>query len=137
MKTLQGDFFKDYRGTLSFSNSLDLSLVKRMYVIENADIEICRAWQGHQIEKRWLVAVSGSFEIKVVKIDDFENPSDDLIPESFRLTGESMDSLFIKEGYASSIQALEMNSKLVVFSNYNLDEIQDDYKFDSQKWKQK
>lgn len=135
MEFLQGSFFEDYRGIISFSNLLDLSLVKRMYVIENDSTEISRAWQGHQIEKRWFVAVSGSFEIRVVKIDNFEKPSDDLIPERFVLTGKSMDSLFIKEGYASSIQSLEKNSKLVAFSNYNVGEINDDYKFDSNKWK--
>ena len=108
-----------------------------MYVIENADTEICRAWQGHQIEKRWFVAVNGRFEIRIVKIDDFENPSESLEPQSFMLKGKSMDSLFIDAGFASSIKSLELNSKLVVFSDYHLDEIKDDYKFDSQKWKQK
>lgn len=137
MKFLKGDFFKDNRGCVSFSNTLDLNLTKRMYVIENADIEICRAWQGHQIEKRWFVAVNGTFEIRIVKIDDFENPSDDLEVQSFILKGKSMDSLFIDAGFASSIQALEVNSKIVVFSDYYLNEIKDDYKFDSQKWKQK
>lgn len=137
MEILQGGFVEDYRGMVSFSNLLDLNLVKRMYVIENIDIEICRAWQGHQIEKRWFVAVSGSFEIQVVKIDDFAAPSDKLHPESFVLKGKSMDSLFIEEGHATSIQALETNSKLVVFSDYNIGEIQDDYKFDSQQWKHK
>lgn len=135
MKILQGGFFEDHRGIVSFSNLLDLNLVKRMYVIENIDTEICRAWQGHQIEKRWFIAVSGSFEIQVVKIDDFAAPSDKLKSKSFVLKGKSMDSLFIEEGHATSIQALETNSKLVVFSDYNLGEIQDDYKFDSQKWK--
>ncbi|KIC63428.1 WxcM-like domain-containing protein [Chryseobacterium taiwanense] len=135
MKILQGGFFEDHRGIVSFNNLLDLNLVKRMYVIENIDKEICRAWQGHQIEKRWFVAVNGLFEIKVVKIDDFKTPSDKLESESFVLKGKSMDSLYIEEGHATSIQALEPNSKLVVFSDYNLGEIKDDYKFDSQKWK--
>lgn len=137
MEFLKGNFFQDNRGCVSFNNTLNLALTKRMYVIENADIDICRAWQGHQIEKRWFVAVNGTFEIRIVKIDDFENPSDDLEPQSFILKGKSMDSLFIEAGFASSIQAIELNSKLVVFSDHHLDEIKDDYKFDSQKWKQK
>lgn len=135
MQHLKGGTFEDERGIVFFNNTLDLALVKRMYMIENAATEICRAWQGHKFEKRWFVAVIGSFEIKVVKIDNFENPADDLKPENIVLEGKSMDSLFIPEGFASSIQALEINSKLAVFSNYNLGEIQDDYKFDSQKWK--
>lgn len=137
MKFFKGGFHKDERGIVFFNNSLDLTSVKRMYIIENKNTEICRAWQGHKIEKRWFIAVGGSFEIKVVKIDSFENPSDDLEPQTFILEGKSMDSLFIDECYASSIQALELNSKLVVFSDYHLEEINDNYRFDSQKWKQK
>lgn len=137
MEFLKGSFFEDNRGCVNFNNTLDLSLIKRMYVIENTDTEICRAWQGHQIEKRWFVAVNGTFEIRIVKIDDFKNPSDDLEPQSFILKSKSMDSLFIDAGSASSIKALELNSKLAVFSDYHLEEIKDDYKFDSQKWKQK
>lgn len=136
MQFLQGGSHNDERGTILFNNSLDLSLVKRMYVIENKDTDICRAWQAHKIESRWFVAVQGAFEIKLVKIDDFENPSDDLETQSFVLNS-SMDSLFVEKGYASSIQALEPKSKLVVFSDYQLGEVKDDYKFDSQKWKQK
>jgi hypothetical protein len=46
---------------VSFNNELDLSEMKRMYVIENADLSVQRAWQAHQVEKRWFVAVGGKF----------------------------------------------------------------------------
>ena len=64
-----GSFFSGERGKLSFNNDLDLSEIKRMYVIENSDLAVQRAWQGHQIEKRWFVAVKGKFLVKLVKID--------------------------------------------------------------------
>ncbi|RRJ88485.1 WxcM-like domain-containing protein [Flavobacterium macacae] len=137
MNTLKGGSFEDERGKIIFNNELDLTLVKRMYVVENKNIDICRAWQGHKTESRWFVAVEGSFEIKLVKIDDFENPSDDLEVKSFVINSNSMDSLHVQNGYASSIQALETKSKLAVFSDYKLGTINDNYKFDSQKWKQK
>lgn len=137
MEPLTGGSHEDERGIILFNNALDLSLAKRMYVIENKETEICRAWQGHQIECRWFVAVQGMFEIRLVKIDDFENPSDDLEVQNFIIKSSSMDSLFVQKGYASSIQALELKSKLVVFSDYLLGEVKDDYRFDSQKWKQK
>lgn len=137
MQALQGGSHEDDRGKILFNNSLDLTPAKRMYVIENKDTEICRAWQGHKIESRWFVATQGSFEIRLVKIDDFENPSDDLEIHTFILKSYSLDSLFAEKGYASSIQALEPESKLVVFSDFHLGEVKDDYKFDSQKWKQK
>lgn len=137
MNILQGGSYEDERGVIIFNNSLDLTPTKIMYIIENKDTDICRAWQGHKIESRWFVVAQGTFEIRLVKIDDFENPSDDLEVQSFIINGSSMDSLFVEKGYASSIQALKPKSRLVVFSDYQLGEVKDDYKFDSQKWKQK
>lgn len=135
MDFLQGQCFEDNRGKLYCSNDLDLSLVKRMYVIENINTDICRAWQAHKIEKRWFVATKGSFRIKLIKIDDFENSSKNLIIENFVLDSKSMDSMFVDSGFATSIQALENDAKLVVFSDYHFGELSDYYKFDSQNWK--
>lgn len=137
MQQLIGNLFTDERGCLLFNNSLDLSEVKRMYTIENKDIDIIRAWQAHKIEKRWFVAINGLFEIKMIKIDCFENPSDDVVIKSFILNSKSMDCLIVEAGFASSIQAIESNSKLLVFSNYRFGEVNDDYKFNPQKWNQK
>jgi len=130
-----GNFFSDERGILSFNNELDLTEVKRVYVIENADLSVQRAWQGHQIEKRWFIAVKGKFLIKLVKIDDFENPSDSLEVESFELDSKTLEALLVEAGCASSIQALETDSKLLVFSNYKMGEVEDNFKFNPTKWK--
>ncbi|MDQ0593048.1 hypothetical protein QFZ37_001417 [Chryseobacterium ginsenosidimutans] len=119
MHTVSGGFHKDERGVVFFNNSLDFALAKRMYIIENKDINTFRAWQGYKIENGWFVA-QGTFEIKLVKIDDFENPSFDLEIQSFIING---NSLFVEKGYASSIHALESNSKLIVFSDYQLPEV--------------
>ena len=132
---IKGNKFVDERGKLFYNNDFNLSETKRMYILENQDISIIRAWQAHKIEKRWFVAVDGQFEIKLVKIDNFENPSENLKVEKFVLSAETMDCLYIQSGYGTSIQALSDNAKLAVFSNYLLGEINDDYKFDSQKWK--
>ncbi|MEG0187636.1 WxcM-like domain-containing protein [Algoriella sp.] len=132
---IKGNKFVDERGKLFYNNDFNLSETKRMYILENQDISIIRAWQAHKIEKRWFVAVDGQFEIKLVKIDNFENPSENLKVEKFVLSAETMDCLYIQPGYGTSIQALSDNAKLAVFSNYLLGEINDDYKFDSQKWK--
>ncbi|WP_300672944.1 WxcM-like domain-containing protein [Soonwooa sp.] len=132
---IQGNEFIDHRGKLRFNNDLDLSEVKRMYVIENQDTNVVRAWQAHKIEKRWFVAVEGQFEIKLIELDDFNSPSDNLEVVKFTLKAETMDCLCIQPGYATSIHALCDNAKLVVFANYRLGEIDDNYKFDSQKWR--
>lgn len=130
-----GNSFVDERGTLLYSNELDLSEIKRMYVIENKDLLIQRAWQGHRIEKRWFVAVKGKFLIKLVKIDDFDSPSDDLEVQSILLNSEVLETVAVAAGYASSIQALEVGSKLVVFSNYKIGEVDDNYRYNPTRWK--
>ncbi|MFV8322656.1 sugar epimerase [Flavobacterium sp. LB3P21] len=135
LTTIIGNTFADERGTLSFNNELDLSEVKRMYFIENADLSTQRAWQGHQIEKRWFIAVKGKFLIKLVKVDNFECPSNNLEVLSFELQSKTLDALLVDAGYASSIQALEADSKLLVFSNYRIGEIEDNYKFNPTQWK--
>lgn len=132
---ITGNFFSDERGMLSFNNELDLTEVKRVYVIENADLSIQRAWQGHQTEKRWFIAVKGKFLIKLVKIDNFENPLNSLEVESFELDSKKLEALIVEAGCASSIQALEVDSKLLVFSNYKMGEIEDNYKFNPTQWK--
>lgn len=130
-----GNSFVDERGTLLYSNELDLSEIKRMYVIENKDLLIQRAWQGHRIEKRWFVAVKGKFLIKLVKIDNFDSPSDDLEVQSIFINSEVLETVAVAAGYASSIQALEVGSKLVVFSNYKIGEVDDNYRYNPTRWK--
>ena len=125
-----GNGFTDERGTLSFNNEFDASEVKRIYFIENKTTVIVRAWQGHQIEKRWFTAVNGSFLVRLIKIDDWDSPSPKLIPKIYHLVSQDFEILHIPQGYASSIQALEENSKLMVMGNYFLGETKDEYKYD-------
>ena len=119
----------DARGTLSFNNDFDLTSVKRMYVIENQDTQVVRAWQGHKKEQRWFTAVKGSFKIELIAIDNWEKPSKNLQKYNFTLTAEKMNVIHVPSGYVNSIQSLETDSKLLVMANYLLGEHQDDYRF--------
>jgi dTDP-4-dehydrorhamnose 3,5-epimerase-like enzyme len=125
----------DSRGRVAFNNSLILTGVKRAYCIENASAQVVRAWQGHKIERRWFLAVRGSFTIKAIKIDNWEKPSKDLVPFEFILDAQSLESLALPAGYISSIQQLKNHSKLMVFADYELGEIQDEYRFDANYFK--
>ena len=129
-KLLKGKSYIDSRGSLSFNNNLDLSTVKRMYFIENININFIRGWQGHKIEKRWFNAVRGSFKIQLIKIDDWIRPTKNLTKEEFILTSKTLDVFYIPKGHVSSIQALELKSKLLVMSDYFLGEIKDEYRYD-------
>ena len=124
-----GKKFEDERGIITFNNDFDASPIKRIYTIENKSLDFIRGWQGHKIEQRWFACMQGSFEIVVITIDDFENPSKDLIPEYFTLKTNNLDFLHIKSGCITAIKTKEENSKLLVFADYSINEIQDEYRF--------
>ncbi|MEC4054525.1 sugar epimerase [Myroides odoratimimus] len=130
-----GNVFTDHRGKLLFNNNIDLSLFKRLYIIENSSLNVRRGWQGHKIEKRFFCVSRGSFLIKVVKIDDFENPSTNLVVQEYILKALNFDSLLLSSGYATLIQELEEDSQLLAFSDYLLGEVDDNYKYDLMTWK--
>ncbi len=128
---ISGNAHTDVRGTLSFNNEFDMSQVRRFYTIENADTSFVREWQGHKIEQRWFSAVKGSFEINLVAIDDWEQPSQNTKRHSFVLESGKLDVLHVPKGYVSSIKAREEDSKLLVMADYRLGEIKDEYRFES------
>jgi dTDP-4-dehydrorhamnose 3,5-epimerase-like enzyme len=89
-----------------------------------------RGWQGHQIEQRWYSCISGEFKIELIQIDNWENPSRDLKINSFVIDSEKLDVLHVPNGYVSSIQSLEPNSKLLIMADYLLGELNDEFRFD-------
>lgn len=126
----------DNRGTLRFFNSFDMTQVKRFYVIENANSEIRRGWRGHKVEKRWFYVGKGSFSIRLVQIDDWNSPDPNLESQEYTLSADDNVVLEVHEGYASSLQALESGSRLIVFGNYELEHAkQDDYLFNEDYFK--
>jgi dTDP-4-dehydrorhamnose 3,5-epimerase-like enzyme len=132
---IKGNCHSDERGTIVFNNDYDASEVKRIYFIENKDINFVRGWQGHKVEQRWFSAVQGSFKITTIAIDDWENPSQTLEQVEHILQAKSFDVLHVPQGHITSIQALEENAKLIAMSDYNLGTIKDEYRFDSNHFK--
>lgn len=126
---LKGNKHQDERGIITFNNDFDASQIKRIYTIENASTEFIRGWQGHKIEQRWFACMNGSFEISVIDVDDFENPSKDLTIQKYLLTADVLTYLHVPAGCITAIQAKENNSKLLVLSDYSLGEIDDEYRF--------
>jgi hypothetical protein len=127
---INGNKHSDTRGSLLYNNDFDVSAIKRMYFLENTDTTLLRGWQGHKIEQRWFIAVQGSFCIKLVKIDNWEKPSIELVIEEFTVESKMLDVLKVPKGYISCILALEEGSKLLAMSDYLLGEIKDEYRFD-------
>jgi dTDP-4-dehydrorhamnose 3,5-epimerase-like enzyme len=132
---IKGNIFNDLRGNIIFNNEFDATAVKRIYFIENHSLDFIRGWQGHQIEQRWFMSVKGSFEIKVIKIDNWEIPSKNLEVFKYKINSDTSDVLHIPSGYITSIQALEEESKLMAMSDYRMRELQDEFRFDIQYFK--
>ena len=123
-KFIIGNQHSDSRGRLLFNNDFDISEVKRIYVIENSSVDFIRAWQGHKIEQRWFSAMRGSFEIKLIAIDDWDKPNPLLECETFQLKSGNLDILHIPSGYVSSIKALEDNSRRLLLQTIFLTKFQ-------------
>ena len=123
-----GENHLDHRGELKFNNSFNMAQVKRFYSISLNKKHIKR-WQGHKIEQRWFTAISGKFNIQLISVDNWIEPSINLPKIDFELSSKSLDVLHIPSGYLTSIESLDDNSILLAMSDYGLNEINDDYKF--------
>ena len=128
---IKGGKHSDNRGRVIFNNDFHALGIKRIYTLENINAQFIRAWQGHKIEQRWFTSVAGSFKIKLIRLDNWDSPSKNLPVLEFTLTDETLDVLHVPANFVSSIQALEENSKLLVFADYDLGEIADEYRFPS------
>ncbi len=134
-RLIQGRKHIDGRGTVSYINDFLFDGVKRFYLIEHADTKIARAWQGHQQEQKWFYVVSGIFKVVIVKPDNWVTPVDAIQIEEFELHAGQPGILFVPGGFVNGFKALEPNSKMIVYSNFSVEEsANDDFRFDSALW---
>lgn len=130
-KIIKGNIYSDFRGAIYYNNDFNAQEVKRIYLIENTDTEFVRAWQGHKIEQRWFSAIQGSFEIKLIEVDNWDAPSKNSTIFSFILSSSELNVLHVPKGYISSIQAIDQNAKLLVMTDYLIGEVKDEYRYES------
>ncbi len=134
-KLIEGGVFSDDRGTLQFVNDFNMTAIKRMYFTTHPLIETVRAWQGHKVESRWFFCVKGAFKVKLIKIDDWETPSDNCEVFEYELCSNTPQVLYMPKGFANGFKATQEHSKLMILSNFELGETEGDhYRFDSNKW---
>lgn len=132
---IHGGCFSDERGIMRFVNDFRFNDVQRFYLIKHPDPSVVRAWQGHQFEKKYFYPISGSFAIAWVKIDDFKNPSTDLVPEYQILSAKESEILSIPKGYANGLKALEPDSEILIFSDMSLeDSIRENIRYPADWW---
>lgn len=135
---IEGCIFSDIRGKLTFFNAFDMTPIVRFYEIEPKNSNIIRAWQGHKRERKWFYCPLGSFVINLIKVDDFENPSDSIESQRFELSETTPLVLEIPGGYATGFKSTLEKSKLMVFSDFTTEKSKnDDYRFPLEKWNTK
>ena len=117
---IKGDLFEDHRGKLFSCNQFDMSLVKRMYSIENADSNYIRGWKGHKIETRWFFATKGSIIINTILISDLEKAHPLPVINTFKLNEDNLNVLEVPPGFATSIKQYSNGDRICVFSDYEI-----------------
>ncbi|MCP2029193.1 dTDP-4-dehydrorhamnose 3,5-epimerase [Flavobacterium sp. HSC-32F16] len=134
-KIIQGGNFSDHRGTISYVNDFDFKGIERFYIISNSDENPIRGWQGHKLDSKNFYCLNGSFKIHFIKIDNWENPSQDLVIETVMVSESDSKIVHVPAGYANAIESLETNSKLISFSTLPLVNVkEDDVRYPSDYW---
>lgn len=124
-----GNKYVDERGIIGFVNTFDMKEIRRFYRIRNSDTQLKRGWRAHRIEQRWFSVLSGTFDVAVVKIDNWENPSKNLQQQKYRLTSDNT-VLHVPKGYATCIESLEPNSEMILFADSLIEDAgKDNYLF--------
>ncbi|MFS8083742.1 MAG: WxcM-like domain-containing protein [Ginsengibacter sp.] len=132
---IEGGEHHDTRGRLTFFNAFDMKVVRRFYMIEHPDTTIVRGWQAHKKEQKWFYVMKGSFKIVIVKPGEWAADFEKLKPEEFTLSNDDNKLLHIPGGYANGFQALEPHSKLMVFSDFGIEQAgTDEYRFSKDLW---
>jgi dTDP-4-dehydrorhamnose 3,5-epimerase-like enzyme len=134
-KIIKGDQFIDHRGELRFVNDFKFEGIKRFYLIKHPDVNFIRAWQGHEFETKLFYPIRGEFVVAWVKIDNFESPSHDLMPEHHIISETNSELVYLPPGYANGIKALEANAELMIFSDMEVEEsIKEKTRYESRLW---
>jgi len=134
-KLINGNRIYDNRGSLRFSNELDLKNIKRFYTVHNYNKNFVRAWHGHMNEEKYIGCIKGTFQISAVKIDNVKKPNKKNKIYNFFLNESDSNFVHISKGFANGSMSLEANSELLIFSNSSIKEsLKDDIRYDAEYW---
>lgn len=130
VKVLEGGFYQDQRGTISFANTFDLSWFRRCYHINHSNTFTVRAWQGHRFEEKAFWVIAGSFLLQWVSLDNVLEPDKQSQVNSAIIKASCPQVILVPAYFANGFQALEPGSSLMVFSNKTVEESeQDDFRW--------
>ena len=124
----------DERGTVSFTNDLNLQKAVRTYKVENSQLKTVRAWHGHKVEEKWVNVEQGEFLVCVVKVDDFNSPSKNSEIQTYKMSPKD-GFLYIPPNFANGAMNLTEDNAIRYYSSSTLEEsLNDDFRFESDYW---
>jgi len=124
----------DERGTVSFTNNLNLQKAVRTYKVENSQLKTVRAWHGHKVEEKWVNVEQGEFLVCVVKVDDFTSPSKNSEIQTYNMSPKD-GFLYIPPNFANGAMNLTEDNAIRYYSSSTLEEsLNDDFRFESDYW---
>ena len=133
-----GGLVKNEDGSIQFNNDFKIKLldIQRYYTISLFNKNF-RGWHGHKQEHKYCLCLDGSVKIGAVEIDNWDNPSKNLIPLWYDLKEDDCKILHIPGGYANGVMNLnDTDSRIMFFSNFTLSESEnDDYRFLPKYWR--
>jgi dTDP-4-dehydrorhamnose 3,5-epimerase len=132
---IEGGFSVDERGQVTFFNNFTPSDSKRFYLVENFSLNTVRGFHGHLKEEKFAVVVSGAALFNIVVLNDAISPKKDSEIKRFILSSKKPAILCIPAGFAHGFKVLDVNTKIMFFSNLSLEESKnDDYRFAYDYW---
>ena len=121
-KLIKVNVSPDDRGEITHCNDFNFLKkdLKRFYKIENHKLNFIRAWHAHKNEQKYILILSGSLKVSLVKIDNWKKPSKKLKIRNFFLNEKCPQILFIPGGYAHGTQNLKKILLLWFFQIFQL-----------------
>ncbi len=124
--TYTGDTHTDDRGQVKFVNDFNFKGIKRFYQIENANTDIIRAFHGHKTEAKYVYVASGTILLCAAYIDNFDNPSKNIIIQKHILSSKKPQVVYIPPHFVNGFKALKPNTKVIFYSTRSLKESEED-----------
>lgn len=135
LQMIEGGLAIDDRGSLAFVNPFGFEGVKRFYIVANHTSGFVRAWHAHKNEGKYVMILNGSAIVCAVKIDNWENPSKELMVNRYVLSATKPAILFIPPGYANGFMNLTGDTKIIFFSTSTMEESRnDDIRYEARYW---
>ena len=102
---------------------------------ENHKLNFIRAWHGHKKEQKYILILSGSIKVSLVKINNWKKPNKKLQIKNYYLNEKCPQMLYIPGGYAHGTQNLKKNTSFIVFSNFSINQsLKDDFRYPYDYW---